>query len=191
MKILVQKIKLKLLSDSEGGSSLPFSKGKDEGFTLVELILYLAIASLIVVFASVFIHNLLESKVKNQAILEVEEQGVQTLNLITQTIRNAEDINSPAKGDSSSELSLAVSDASKSPTVFDVSQETLRIKEGDSSATALTSNRVWVDEIHFRNLSRDGTPGIVRIELTLSYASEGQTQAYQYSKTFYASAALS
>jgi prepilin-type N-terminal cleavage/methylation domain-containing protein len=161
-----------------------------KGFTLVELILYIAIASMIVVFASVFIHNLLESKTKNQAILEVEEQGVQTLNLVTQTIRNAQSLNSPAAGELSSELSLAVDDAAKSPTVLDVSQKTLRIKEGDSEAVPLTSNRVWVDEIRFRNLSRDGTPGIVRIEFTLSYASSGQSQAYQYSKTFYASAAL-
>jgi Tfp pilus assembly protein PilW len=185
-----KKRNLNLLSDSKKGSPLTFFLKKGEGFTLVELILYLAIASMIVVFASVFIHNLLESKIKNQAILEVEEQGVQTLNFVTQAIRNSQGINAPAAGESSSDLSLAVDDAAKSPTVFDVSQEALRVKEGDITAIPITSNRVWVDEIVFRNLSRDGTPGIVRIELTLSYASEGQTQAYQYSKTFYASASL-
>jgi len=177
----------KMLSKKRNKSFLSDSK---RGFTLVEIVLYLAIASVIVVSSSVFIHSLLESKIKNQAILEVEEQGIQTLNLVTQTIRNAQDINSPSAGESSSELSLAVDDPAKSPTVFDISQNALRMKEGDGSAIPLTSNRVSVTETRFRNLSRTGTPGIVRIEFTLSFASSGQTQAYQYSKTFYASAAL-
>ncbi len=160
------------------------------GFTLIELILYIAIASILIVFSSVFIQSLMVSKTKNQTMMEVEEQGVQTLDILTQVIRNAQNINSPSAGESAAELSLAVDDPSKSPAVFDVSQNTLRLKEGNASAVSLTGNRVRVSGVEFRNLSRPGTPGIIRVQLTLSSASTGLGQEYQYSKTFYASAAL-
>ena len=40
-----------------------------------------------------FLSLLMQSRVKNQAISEVEQQGVQVMQLVTQTGRNATNIN--------------------------------------------------------------------------------------------------
>jgi len=96
-------------------------KNLNQGFTLIELLLYVGIASIILIVTTLFLGVLLESRVKNQAISEIEQQGLQLMQIITQTTRNAENISSPTAGNSSSTLSLDVINTSKDPTVFDLS----------------------------------------------------------------------
>src|SRR3989344_8594659 len=76
------------------------------GFTLVELLLYVAISSVILLVTSLFLSVLLESRIKSQVIAEVEQQGAQVMQIMTQSIRNAETINSPAQGVSGASLSI-------------------------------------------------------------------------------------
>ena len=71
-------------------------KNYQKGFTLIELLLYIAIASIIVFTTASLLRFTLESRVKNQTIAEVEQEGIQVMQLITQTIRNATAISSPA-----------------------------------------------------------------------------------------------
>ena len=59
------------------------------GFTLVELLLYVGISSAILLASSLFLATLLESRIKNQTIAEVEQQGLAVMQIITQDIRNA------------------------------------------------------------------------------------------------------
>ena len=162
----------------------------DRGFTMIEMVLYIALVSIIVVFSSLFIHALLQSKTKSRAIVEVEEQGVQMLNIVTQSIRNSQAINSPSAGEGSSVLSVEVDEPEKNPTVFEFSQNALWMKEGDGENIPLSGQQVLVTEASFWNLSRENTPGIIRIQFILSSASGDANQEYKYSQTFYASAAL-
>lgn len=161
-----------------------------KSFTLVELVLYLALVSVIVLIAAYFVAVILQSKTKSQSIMEVEEQGAQLLNLVTQTIRNADSINSPSSGDSSGILSIDVDDSSKNPTVFEFSGESLVMTVGAEPSVALSNDKIVFTNARFRNLSRTGTPGIIRIEFTLSTNAADKNQEYKYSKNFYASAAL-
>lgn len=163
---------------------------KQKGFTLVELLLYLGLAAVLLLVISVFLAMLLQSRVKNQTVAEVEGQGAMVMNLITQTIRNAEGINSPAAGASAASLSLDAAGVSNDPTVFDLSSGTLRIQEGAAAPVALTSSQVTASSLSFQNLSRAGTPGTVRVQFTLSYINPSGRNQYNYSKTFYASASL-
>ncbi len=160
------------------------------GFTLIELLLYLAIVPFILLSISAFFYIFPEARVKNQTIMEVEEQGAMIMDLITQIIRNAETINAPLAGSSTSSLSLDVVNAALDPTLFDLSGSTLRITEGAGSPVALTNSRVVVSGLTFQNLSRPSTPGIVRVQFTLQYANPEGRYEYQYQKTFYGSAAI-
>lgn len=58
---------------------------------MVELIIYIGIASVIVVGLSVFISMTLRSRVRNAVQAEVETQGSQAFQIMTQVIRNGED----------------------------------------------------------------------------------------------------
>jgi len=166
------------------------SNKTQRGFTLLELLLYLAIVSLIVGSLSAFLIFSFQMRIKNQTIAEVEQQGKQVMQLIMQTARNAEAINSPAISATSTSVSFDVVTASKDPTVFSLSGNALRIQEGTSSAVVLTNSRVSASGLQIYNVSRTGTPGIIRIQFILSSVNPTGRDEYTYSKTFYASAAL-
>ncbi len=161
-----------------------------KGFTLVELLLYVAIAGIILLTISLFLQTLLESRVKNQTIAEVEQQGLQAMQLITQTLRNAAVINSPSTGTGTTTLSVNTYTGANNPTVFDVSGGVLRVKEGAAAAIPLTNSRVTVSTLSFQNFSRSGTAGTIRIQFTLSYVNPSGRNEYSYSQIFYASASL-
>ncbi len=160
------------------------------GFTLIELLLYLGLASVMMLTLAVFFSTMLSARVKNQAIAEVEQQGVQVLEIITQAIRNADAVNSPAVGASASVLSLDMFPVADDPTVFDLVSGAVRITAGAGAAVALVNSRVTVSGLAFQNLSRSGTPGTIRITFTLSHVNPTGRNEYEYSKTFYGSASL-
>lgn len=160
------------------------------GFTLIELLLYVSITAVLLLSVSLFLFLLLESRVKNQTIAEVEQQGLQAMQIITQTARNAEAITSPAQGASASSITLDVITASSDPTIFDLFGSALRITEGAGSAVAFTNSRITASGLTFQNLSRTGTPGTVRIQFTLTHMNPEGRNEYNFTKTFIGSATL-
>lgn len=165
-------------------------KGNHSGFTLIELLLYVSIASIIVFTTASLLLFTLQSRVKNQTIAEVEQQGAQVMQLITQTIRNGTVINSPTIGNSGASLSVTVVTAANSPTVFDLSSGRIRITEGTGAATNLTSSKVTVTNLNFQNLSKTGTPNTIRVSFTISFINSSGRNEYDFTKTFYGSANL-
>lgn len=161
-----------------------------KGFTLVEMLLYLAILSIVVLAFSSFMFLSYTSRVKAAVIAEVEQQGSQTMSLITQNIRNAASITAPSPGSTSNVLTLTEYTGALSPTTFDQSVGVMRIREGASTAVNIISNRVTAPNLSFQNLSRPGTPGAVRIEFTLTYINPSSRGEYSYSKTFTSTASL-
>ncbi len=161
-----------------------------KAFTLIEILLYLSIAVIVLFAITTFLSVVLDSRIKNEVILEVEQQGADVMELIKQTIRNANGINLPAQGNNENTLSLQVSDGTKNPTVFSTSSEVLQIKEGSQSPIPITSSRVRISDLVFRNMSKAGTPGLIRIEFTLRSKNPEEKIEYEYLETFYGSASL-
>ncbi|MEK7607278.1 MAG: hypothetical protein AAB444_03735 [Patescibacteria group bacterium] len=161
-----------------------------QGFTLVELLLYVGLSSLLLLTMTLFLSTLLESRVKNQTVAEVEQQGAAALHMMAQIIRNAESITSPIQGNNASSLTLNVITGANDPTVFDLSSDALRITEGAGSPMVLTNSRVTVSGLTFQNLSHTGTPGAVRVNFTLTHVNPTGRNEYQFQKTFTASATL-
>lgn len=160
------------------------------GFTLIELLLYTTLAAIMLISVSVFLSILLGSRVKNQTITEVEGQGLYLVQIITQAIRNSENINAPPEGATSPVLSLDVPDVLKNPTVFDENGGVVRISEGANTPIPLTSSRIVISDLVFWNLSRGGTPGTLRIKFLLSHINPEGKNEYDYAKVFYSSATL-
>lgn len=161
-----------------------------KGFTLVELILYVSVSTLVTLAASGLIILIIQARVKSQTVAEVEQVGSQVMNLITQTARNSPQINSPLSGGTSSVLSLANQSSTKNPTIFDVQSSTIRITEGASSPVPLTSSRLLASSLLFQNLSRANTSGTMRIQFTLTRENLGGRNEYDYVKNFYGSATI-
>lgn len=162
-----------------------------KGFTLVEMILYVAICSVLLLSLSIMFSYLLGSRVKSQAITEINQQGFFTMSLMTSSIRNASSVDVPLMGNSSSSLSLTTQSPALNPTVFTLSSTTLMIKEGGGASIPITNSRVVVSDLLFENISSaSSTDRIVRISYTLSYKSGSVQQEFSYSKTFTGSATL-
>ena len=157
---------------------------KHGGFTLIELLLYIILAVIVLTAVSALFFLLLQTQAKNQTIAEVEQQGMQIMQIITQKIRNAAIINTPIQGTSSISLSIEAA-----PIIFDESNGILRITE-NGITTPLTSSRLIVSNLNFYNLSLTATPGIIRISFTLTRANPEGKNEFEYSKTFYGSASL-
>jgi len=169
-----------------------FSKKEacNRGFTLLELLLYLGLAAAVLSVISGLFLMLLQARIKNQTIREVEQQGAQIVNLVTQTVRNSQEINAPQKGQTGEQLSLKVDDANRTPTIFSFSSGTLYMTEGAQSSIALSSSKITISNLTFSDLSLDNTPGTIRIQFTISHKNEASRNEYDYSQTIWASASL-
>ncbi len=166
------------------------NKLTSRGFTLLELLLYVSLATLLLLATALFLSLLLESRVKNQTIAEVEQQGVRVMQTITQTLRNASVLNTPTRGISTSSLSLDTITSANNPTVFSVVGSTIFLTKGSANAVPLTNSRVGISGLIFSNLSRLGTPSVMHVQFTLSAINTTGINEYDYSRTFYGDASL-
>lgn len=99
----------------------PANNHRQTGYTLVELLLYVVIVGILLTGVTTFFGVMVEARVKNQSISEVNDQGILVADYLAQTIRNASSITSPAAASAAASLTLAVPTGSLSPTVFDIS----------------------------------------------------------------------
>lgn len=163
---------------------------KTHGFTLIELLLYVSVIGGLLIALSMFFATTVEARIKTQSIMEVDQQGALVMDYMLQIIRNADSITSPAAAATGGSLTLVVPTGSLSPTVFDLTGSTLQIKEGVAAAIPLTNNKVAISGLSFANLTRSGTPGVVRVSFTITRINTAGRNAYDYQKTFTSTAAL-
>lgn len=154
------------------------------GYTLIELLLYIAMVGVLLAAVTAFFGITADARVKNQSMTEVDEQAMYALDMITQVVRNGTSISAPTVGANSPQLTVVVPTASLSPTVFDVSGGILRIKEGTSGVAALTNHKVQVTSFTVTNLTRSGASDVVQISLSLSRVNPSNMNQFDYAKTF-------
>jgi len=152
--------------------------------------LYVGIGSVILLVLTLFFQTNLATRAKVKTMAEVNQQGAQIMQIINQTIVNAEAINSPSAGVSASSLSLDVVGASDDPTVFNQTTTNIYITEGVGSPLALNSSLVEVSNLSFTNMSKTDTPGNVKVQFTLTFVNNSGRFEYDFSKTFYSSVSL-
>lgn len=161
-----------------------------KGFSLVETIIYVAIFSVFIAGTASFLNTMTSSRLNNQMVLEINDQGSSAMKTMTQSIRNANQVNSPTITNTAFNLSLVTNMASTSPTVFSQSGGILYMSEGAGFPVALTNNKVVVSNLTFSNLSRPDTPNIIKISFRLTSTNATSSSSGQYSFTFNGSGAL-
>ena len=160
------------------------------GFTLIELLLYVAMAGSMLLLTSVFLSLLLQAKVKNQTIAEVEQQGLLLSQHISQVVRNSQSVSSPTPGTSATSLVVDVVDPLLDPTTLVETSGVVTIATGLNGPVPLTNNRVTVSDLIFENLSRPGASDIIRVSFTISYINNNGRNEYSYEKSFITSATV-
>lgn len=120
-----------------------------QGFTLIELLLYISIVGTLLIAASLFFATVADSRIKNQSISEVDQQGNAALERITQAIRNASGVTAPTAGATGSILSLSVPTAAESPTIFDLNDTSTVMGYNSDGGSTDTSNSNFINATKF------------------------------------------
>jgi len=165
--------------------SLKISMKSNDGFTLVEVLLYSALVALVLTAAVQLIFVVLENKEKNESVQAVEEHAELALARISQTVRQSADIvrTGPRKtvfDTNPGRLTVAMPGGTE--IVFDtysksVSQGTrtfsvtaLRRTQTGAASVDLTSGEVNVTQFIIRNRTQGTEPDNVKVEFTLASA---------------------
>ena len=160
-------------------------KAFQKGVSLVELIIYVAILSIMFGAIVSFVGVNERIKKRNQAVSEVEVQGREAMRIIIQSIKNAQ--SATVSGSSGNFILTVVSDdVSKNPIVFDLNSGILRIKENVSVPVQLTSSRVIVSNLNFTETGWGSTKGSVKMQFDVTYSDPSGN--LNYAKTFYGTA---
>lgn len=162
-------------------------KIKNRGFSLLEISLYLAILSTLVFGIGAFVNLVSVTRIKNQTMTEVDQQAFQIIENVTQTIRNANTVVFPTIGQISSSLTMV--DGDNNTVVFEIVGDKFTVNRGNGVIN-LSNEKVTVENLLFKDLSRVGTPAVIQINFTISYNNISGNQNYNYSKTYVASASL-
>ena len=159
-------------------------QNNNQGFTLVELLLYVFIASIILLSLVSLIALLIQARVKNQTISVVEQQGSQIIQLISQEINNAKVIVSPVVGTNSSALQFQ--DINGQTEQISLVSSTLYLNKNNTNYF-LNPNTVQVSNLQIKNLGV-ATHDSIKIQFDLNYYNLSGLNQYSYSQTFYATA---
>ncbi|MCX6716846.1 MAG: prepilin-type N-terminal cleavage/methylation domain-containing protein [Candidatus Taylorbacteria bacterium] len=165
-------------------------KDLQNGFTLIETLIYVAIFSVFMVTIGMFATFIINSRLNNQIIFEINDQGNEAMGGITQSIRNATTVNSPGVSGTANSLSINTALASTTPTVFSLASGVLYIKEGTGSLVPLTNGEISVTNLIFSNLSQSLKPNTIQIRFTATDLATSTRLAGHFTSDFYGSASL-
>lgn len=142
---------------------------KRSGFTLIEVLIYIVLFSIIVSGTILVFYQLLRSQAQNKSRSEVESEANFLMTKIAWALSGAQTINSPAPGATSTSLSVSKYNFAQNPLVFDVSSGTLRLSRGGGTPAALNNSAVQVSSVAFGHIAASGTaPEGVQTTLTVS-----------------------
>lgn len=157
-----------------------FSQHKSicRGFSLIELLVALGISvSIMTALVSLFVTSTDISR-ETKLVHDVNAEGVWVSTVLEDLLHNGRAITTPAIGSQGS--SLVFTTPAGPSTTISLSGGVLQAAIGGGATRALTSSRVVVSDLIFKNLSRPSTPGTVQFQFTLTSAT-GKTP---YQKTF-------
>lgn len=159
------------------------------GTTLIETVIAIGLMGLLVVAIAAGLRTAGTSEKRVRAVAEVESQAGAAMYQITQRIRNASGITSPATSTTASTLTLPSTVSGQNPTVFALSSGAITMASGGGAAVPLTGTNVNVTSLSFQNVSTTSARA-VRVIMTVGFRNlTGQT-VYDYSNTFYTTVTL-
>lgn len=167
-------------------------KTNEKGFTLIELILYIALIAIFISGAITFAWDIVYGGAKSSVQREVNYNIRLASKRIAYEIRNASAINSVT----SNSLCLASDISERNPTRIYVSSNQLRVAWGGGSSNctgmthdeSLTSNQVTVSNLAFEDNSSGSDSFNIAYSLTVSKT--GTRQEWQENQSYSGSAEL-
>jgi len=166
-----------------------------KAFTLVELIIYIAILAIVLVSTIGFLWNVIGGSVRVSTSAELMYNSRLVLYKITRSGRGANDVLT-ANSTFGSHPGVLVFGYTSGDITFDTATKSitvggqsvmirkLRMKTGSSSPIDLTSDKVDVTNFVVKNRTKGTEPKNVKIEVTLAFVNPGQDPARNQTLSF-------
>ena len=163
----------------------------NQGFTLIEIIVYIAVLSLLVVSVSAFALWAIRSQTKSKAMTEVLNNGRRAMEIMTQEIKEAKGLYAPTI--TANQLSLETKKylpTGETNTYLDfyLCGSRLCLKKESQEIIPLTSDNVQISNLVFTQIATSSPS--VQIDLTIDYKNPNNRVEYQASVNLKSTAAL-
>ena len=146
-----------------------------KGFTLIEILIYLVLVSLIATISIAAVYPLIDNYHRSQALLDIESETNFLMRKINWALMGAYAINQPASGSTSTILSINKEGFSQNPIAFDVSGGNLRISLASAEPIVLNNTNVKIEKAEFENIFQSGLPASVGVELSVKHSSSSSS----------------
>lgn len=134
----------------------------EKGMTILELIIYCGLLSMVLSLLYVFFIQASYQKVVQVIETEIYSNGYRMLFDFEQTIRNASSLQSPVLGSSGNSLSL-----NSGNIVYRINSDKALEKVENGVINKLTDNRILVDQITFESLGPSTQSSTIKIKFSL------------------------
>jgi type II secretory pathway component PulJ len=139
---------------------------KNQGFTLIETIIYIGLLAIIMVFLVAFFQQTTFAKAKINERLDNLDNSQYALERVMWYLQNSLEVKEPLSGQGSSQLIINTFVSEKNPVKFFVEDKQLKMQIGDEPAENLTNSRLEVEALNFTNQGFINQPGIIQITMT-------------------------
>ena len=147
----------------------------NKGFTLIEVLIYLAVVAATVPLLLNLFQVVVDSGALNKKVRETQVEAARALQIITQAARNGSVITKPELGASGGELQV---DNKR----FFAESGQLKIQEDGGAAQLLIAPGFTIANLQFTNSSKFGTPGFIKISFKIKKG--------DYEKIYYGAAGV-
>ncbi|MBD3330437.1 hypothetical protein GF354_02800 [Candidatus Peregrinibacteria bacterium] len=170
------------------------TKSKQSGFTLIELIVYIAIAMIVLISATGIIWNIFSSNLRAQKTREVYTISRQIMSELTKQIHSAEDVITASSNFNTNPGTLTLDfPGGNTNKIFDTYEKTisingreisitkLRLTEGSDAPIDLSSDQVTINNFTLENLTYSGENKNINISLNVSTINPDNDSDYDIS----------
>ncbi len=164
-----------------------------KSFTLIEILVYIAVLTIITVAISSFFLWFIHSNTKARAIRETLDNTRRAVEIMTYEIKEAKSIYTPTT--TSTQLSLETTkhlpEEEKTTYIdFYLCGTRLCLKKESQTPVALTSDRVVVNNLEFLEITTTSTAPSIQINLKIDYKNPTGRPEYQASVNLTSTVAL-
>ncbi len=153
---------------------------KNRGFTLIEVIIYLALFSVIIGGAMSGVYQLVQSNDANAQKIIVEQEGNFLLRKIDWALSNVANVTVPAEAASGQTLKIDKVNYTQNPIEFNLAGSNLELKKGGGSAVALNSSYTLLSDLLFEHLPPSGAkPAAIKTSFKLNGQSFSTTKYFR------------
>lgn len=156
------------------------------GMTLIEVLLYLSLLSVMVIAVSSFMSLSLQARVKGQTIGEVEQSSSQAMDIILDSIRSSKSITAPTRGNNTTSLNLVMPGLSQTID-FRLTSGKIEMQKNGGGYSAITFDKLAITSLLFANKTKsssDGAPASITVSFTSDYINNTGRNEYTFGKNF-------